>query len=264
MTYSQNTQIFIKPKRKVNRTKHIKLNSYGFKVRKNTKFYIGEATTGKPAFNPKLVAIFQQMWNNDPSFKMLRKHVKDFSMVYAVTPTKGGIWFSEKKKVKLYDYPSLTEQYFKHTVVHELIGHTFWDLARKWRRVELVKFNELANSLPPVNDYVSKNEKKWKQINDEGNEDFRALDKRYGLNHDDENSSPELLSEENEKKYYEDYNKIEEDRKSNGHASMTEYANEQHSAIAEIIYDDNEEHHKLLIDPVNKQKLIKAWKELHY
>jgi len=259
-------------KRRVNRTKRVKLNSHGFKVPKNTKFYIGKATEGqawkgtegKPEFSPELVDIFREMWNKDPSMKMLRKHVKDFSMVYAKTPTRGGVWFSEKKKVKLYDYPEQTPEHFKHTVVHELIGHTFWDLARKYRREPLVEFNELASSLPPVNEYVKKNEEQWKKWNDEDHEDFKALDRRFGLDPDDENASYEWLPEDKQKEYLDEYNKVNENRKTNGYASMTRYANEQHSAITEIVYDDKAENHRWTSSESDRNKLIEAWKKLHY
>ena len=45
---------------------------------------------------------------------------------------------------------------------------------------------------------------------------------------------------------------------------MTRYANEQHSAITEIMYNDMASGKRRLINDSDKQKLIQAWKELHY
>ena len=83
------------------------------------------------------------------------------------------MWDSEKKQVTIKDYPSLTAPFLRHTIIHEIVGHVFWDLSRKWRRNELVKFNELANSLPPVNDYVKKYEATmYEEILFDKHEDF--------------------------------------------------------------------------------------------
>lgn len=231
------SQLGLALKRRVNRTKRVKLNSQGFKVKKNIKFYIAKGTTGseygarkpKPAFNPELVEIFKDMWNHDPSFKLLRKHVKDYSMVYSFNPKYAGTWDSEKKKVKLWDYPNITKPYFKHTVVHELIGHAFWDIARKWRRESLVEFNKVATASPPINEYVKKNETQWRK---ENSENWKGA--TTGITN------------------------------LTGHETMTTYANEQHSAITELIYDDKVAGHRTLIDDVNRKKLTEAWKKLHY
>ena len=45
---------------------------------------------------------------------------------------------------------------------------------------------------------------------------------------------------------------------------MTRYANEQHSAISEIMYNDIASGNRIIINDSDKQKLIQAWKELHY
>ena len=35
-------------------------------------------------------------------------------------------------------------------IYHEIIGHAYWEWATNWRNVEWTKFNEIANSMPPV------------------------------------------------------------------------------------------------------------------
>lgn len=263
MNREQEKAMFAKRKRTRNTTKRAKLGSHGFKVHKNTKFYIAKSTEGgwsrnpKPAFDPEKVQIFRDMWNTDPSLKALRKHVKEFSLVYSANPKYGGTWQPDKQKVKLYDYPYLSDDYFKHTIIHELVGHAFWQIARKYRREELVNFNRIANESDPVNDYVRKNAENWKQVNDE-NEDRKAFEK--SVSHIPEwDASSELQQEYEEKE-----KAFKDKRASNGHDTMTRYANEQHSAITEILYNDNKGGHTILINDVQKQRLIEAWKKLHY
>ena len=83
-----------------------------------------------------------------------------------------------------------------------------------------------------------------------GNTWLRALLSTYFYSHNGE--------------YDEKLKKFEEKRKNNGHESMTRYANEQHSAITEIMYNDMASGKRIIINDSDKQKLIQAWKELHY
>ena len=222
----------VKRKRTRNTGKTAKIGSHGLKVYKGTKVYIGKATSGgwsrggKPAPDPVIVNLFTNMWNDDPSIKKMRKHIKYVKITYQNSGTIAGTWNDDDKKVSIIDTGNPNTDQMS-VIVHEIVGHAFWDFSRKWRRDKLVKFNELANSLPPVNTYCEKNEEKWKSWNDE-----RKEGRLKGITN------------------------------TKGTESMTRYANEQHSAITELVY--NQTHHRTLINDSDKQKLIQAWKELHY
>jgi len=248
-------------KRTRNTGKSAKMGSHGFKVHKGTVVRLSKETAGgwsrggKPAPREEVIATLADMINTDPSIKKIKKHIKVFSVSYSDKPQYGGMWDFDKKQITIKDYPSLTPPYLRHTIVHEIVGHVFWDLSRKWRRNELVKFNELANSLPPVNDYVKKYE------NDKANgehDDLKLFEK--SIEHIPEYDANDELANELQEKT----KNFQEKRKTNGHDSMTVYANEQHSAITEIMYNDIASGHRILINDSDKQKLIQAWKELHY
>ena len=210
-------------KRKVNRSKRAKIGSHGFKVHKNTKVYIGKATMSKSAVDEDLVELIKNLWNSNESTKKMRKHIKYISIKNLSSSSRAGSWNLEKQKVEIVQVrhnPDL--DWYEGTFIHEVEGHAFWDFSRKWRRQELIKFNELANKMPPVNDYCKKNEKKWKAINDE----------------------------------YWDKNAKDP------HPSMTRYANEQHSAICEVVRKVGEKN--ILIEDKDFKKLVSVWHELHY
>ena len=248
-------------KRRVNRTKRAKLNSHGFKVYKNFRVYIGKATEGgwsrggKPAPREKLVDMVRQMWNNDPSIKAMRKHINELVITYAKTGNLAGMWISENKKVRVIDDGRQSIDEYASTFVHEIIGHTFYDFARKWRRDELIKFNLLANASPPITTYVKQYEDEWKKINDDQDE-IVAFQKRW------EHLSAFSEDEEQNRKYNEDHEQLKQLLVENGHHTMTRYANEQHSAITEIVYGIGG--HKVLLSNSDVQRLVDAWKELHY
>ncbi len=252
-------------KRKVNRSKRAKLNSKGFKVYKNFKLYVAEESeggwsrSGKPAPRKQLVDMVREMWNNDPSIKAMRKHIKELSITFTKTQNTIGLWDIEKNKISVKDNGNDTITFYKSLFIHEIIGHTFWDFSRKWRRQELVEFNKLANSVAPVSTYVRSNEKKWKAWNDD-NDDTKILDKKW-----DEQKKiygtydvPDHLCNE----YQKEYDQFEADRKTNGHDSMTRYANEQHSAISEIVLGDNG--HDTVLNQNDVKRLVTLWHRLHY
>ena len=251
-------QTLQKKKRKVNRSKRPKLNSKGFKVYKNTRVYIAETSDGgwsrsaKPAPRKELVDMFRDFWNNDPSIIAMRKHISAISITTAKTINIAGTWDKTKEQVSIKDDQSSSLHWYKGTVVHEIVGHAFWDFSRKWRREELVKFNELANKIAPVNNYVKKNEEKWRSWNDDL-EEVDKFHKKY-----DQFTMDDIDNDE----YQKDHDALKDLLKINGHETMTRYTNEQHSAITEIVYGYGEK--EILISESDKQKLVKAWKELHY
>jgi len=211
-----------KRKRTRNTSKRAKLNSYGLKVHKYTKVYIAKATSSKPAPRSNVVVNpFIKLWNNDPSIKKMYKFIKDISIRHTQNGI-AGTWFKEKKKIVVNDNGRDSAPFYISVFVHEIVGHTFWDFSRKWRREELIAFNKLANKLPPVNTYVKRNEKKWRLMNDDKDELFQV----------------------------------------NGHEVMTRYANEQHSAITELVYGGNG--HDIILNDKDVQKLVRLWELLHY
>lgn len=226
--------------------------TYGF--RGVNRIYIAESTAGgwshggKPAPRKEIVETLKEMWNNDPTIKRMKKHIDYLTIQYSEHVKHVGIWDDDKKKLTIFDDGRMTPNDFKSLIVHEVIGHTFWHQSTKWRREELVEFNRLANEMPPVNNYVHDNEEKWRKWNDD-DEDWKNYKKKYGEYNESDQAT-------------EAYQEMEEKLKENGHDTMTRYANEQHSAVAEIVYGYS--YHKKLIDDLNLSKLVNAWEKLHY
>ena len=203
-----------------NHGKRAKIGSHGFKVYKGTTVYVGKETPIKSGVSEELVSTLQDLWNNNPSTKKMRKFIKYISIKRSVqNGGTAGRWDCEKQMVEIIQHKDEVSWYIG-TFYHEVEGHAFWDFARLWRREELVKFNELANSLPPVNSYIKDNEHKWKIWNDDGDSDYEP------------------------------------------HPSMTRYANEQHSAITEIIR--NVDRRETILFKEGVEELVKAWEALHY
>lgn len=253
-------------KRKVkrNHSKRPKINSYGFKVYKNFKLYIAESTPDKPEPRKELIEMIRdEFWNTDKSVIAMRKHIKQMSFTYTKTQHYIGLWDYEKQKISIKDNGIDSINNYKSLFVHEIIGHTFYDFSRKWRRVELIAFNKRANELPPVNSYIKKHELEWKNsktsikewMNDE-NDDFEQFKK--SVEH-----IPEWdANEELQKEYQEKQDAFNENRKTNGHDTITRYANEQHSAITEYVYGNM--YHKTLLNQKDVDRLKKLWEALHY
>ena len=154
-----------KPKRKVNRSKRAKIGSHGFKVYKNTYVYIakptpesswGGARGGKPAPRKEIVDRVIKTFNTDKQIRKIVKHVKGISVKYSTNPRFGGRWNTDKQFFEFVDYSYMRIEDVDEVVYHELIGHAYWDWAKKWRNESWAKFNEIANRMPPVNDYVAK------------------------------------------------------------------------------------------------------------
>ena len=231
------------------------------------------------ATNPEYVRAFTGFWNTDPSIKAMIKHIDYLGLEYQNNPKRGGVWYGDDKKVIIYDYPYQSLGHFKSTTVHEIVGHTFWDLAREYFRNDLIEFNELANKMPPVNQYCKDNEEKWKSWNDEKRSQISALDKKYGVTKDEygyTDASTQLWGEDADK-YQEAINKINDGKfignpsnefMNRDSSSMTRYANEQHSAITEIMYDtlkDNIEEgaDRILIGKEDLDRMKVLWVRLH-
>lgn len=229
-------------KRKVNRSKRPKIGSHGFKVYKNTYVNVGQGVS------PKLVTLLQDLWNNNESTKKMRKYVKGITIKNLSTVGRGGRWISEKcwyEHIQKYD--DIDKEWHKSVFYHEVEGHAFWHFSLKWRREALTNFNKLANNMPPIDSYAKENEEKWKRWNDDKEEMNRHMEK-FG----EWNESEECTEE---------YNRIIEKQKTNGHETMTRYANEQHSILTEIIRGVHSR--ERFVSDEQLKPLIKAWEELH-
>lgn len=254
-----------KSKRKVNRSKRAKLNSQGFKVHSGFYLYIGKETSGgwqrggNPAVRPELVEMVRDFFNKDPCIRKIEKHIDGLTMVYNKKNKLAGKWDYETRMVRIIDDGVTPIDFFRSVLIHEIIGHAFWDLSRKWRREELIAFNKLANELPPVSSYVKENEEQWKKWNDD-NDDEKAVDKKWEEQTKIYGSYdvPSDIADE----YQKLYDDLKENRKTNGHYTMTRYANEQHSAITELVYGGDG--HATLLDDENVRKLTELWEGLHY
>ncbi len=247
----------MKRKRTRNTSKRAKLNSQGFKVHKNFNLYIGKATANKPAIRKELVKMVTKFWNTDPCIRKIEKHIKGLTIVHNKSNKFAGRWEYETKTIRIIDNGVSPISFYKSVLIHEVIGHAFWDLSRKWRREELIAFNKLANKLLPVSTYIKNYTEKhhWKKMNDD-NDDFIQFEK--SIEHiPDYDASDEL-----QKEYQEKQDAFNEKTKTNGHDTMTRYANEQHSAITEIVYGNNG--HDTILDDKGIKQLTKLWRVLHY
>lgn len=151
-------------KRKVNRSKRAKIGSHGFKVYKNTYVYIAKATeggwsrSGKPAPNDENVKALRNHFNASPSIRKMVKHIKRIRIMYSDSNKFAGTWDSEKQEFTYIDSVHMKPEHAVQVMVHEVDGHAFWHWAMEWRKEELYAFAELANKMPPVNDYVARYE----------------------------------------------------------------------------------------------------------
>jgi hypothetical protein len=149
-----------KTKRKVNRTKKAKVGSHGFKVFKNTYVYVAKPTqggwsrAGKPAPKKECVDALKKHFNTSKSIRKMVKHIKRIKIVYSDSNRFAGTWTNTKKQFQYIDHHSTTPEQAVQVMVHEIDGHAFYHWAEKWRNIEWTTFNELANKMPPVNDYV--------------------------------------------------------------------------------------------------------------
>ena len=146
-------------KRKVNRTKRAKIGTHGFKVYKNTKIYIGKKTSNKRAVKQSIVNNIIAVFNKDPSIRKMVKHIKYISIKHAPSIKWAGLWNENDRKFTFYDCDQKRSA-VREVVYHEIVGHAYWWWAKKWRNTEWTVFNKLANSLPPVNNYVGEYESK--------------------------------------------------------------------------------------------------------
>jgi hypothetical protein len=133
------------------------------------KIYVAKATPNKSAPRKAVVdevrAVLMQ-----PQFRKLQKHIERISI------TKGGNSANrvttgrvitdkthKKKPVyKIFDYDGFDTSYYRSVAVHEL-AHIHWGVKQKWDNDAWTKFNKVANSLRPVNEYLEMNEHKWRR-----------------------------------------------------------------------------------------------------
>ena len=151
---------------KRNRTKRAKIGSHGFKVYKNTYVYIAKETeggysrAGKPAPKKQCVRALVEHFNTSKSIRKMVKHIKRIKVVYSDSNKYAGTWTEGKQEFQFIDHFHLTPTQAVEIMIHEIDGHAFYHFGEKWRKVEWTAFNELANKMPPVNDYVKTYEKK--------------------------------------------------------------------------------------------------------
>ena len=258
---------------------HYRSRMHDIKIHKSRGKKHPETVYISDKVNPEYIEWFTGFWNNNPSVRAMIKHIDKLTFKYSVNPKNGGRWVTDDKEVTIMDYPRQNLPFFKSTTVHEIVGHTFWDWARDWNRNELIEFNELANKMTPVNQYVKDNEEKWKSWNDETGNQIRALDKKYGIKKDEygyKDVGEQLWGDELDE-YQKAINKINDGKfignpsnkfMNRDSSSMTRYANEQHSAITEIMYgtlndSPNPSAIKVLMGDKDLDRLKVLWKKLH-
>lgn len=139
-----------------------------------SKLYVAKATEGgwsrkaKPAVR-KIVVDEVQAVLVQPQFKKLQKHIERISITKSVKNygriVTGKVTHENKAKkpiFKIIDHDGFTASYYRSVAVHEL-AHIDWGVKQKWHNEAWNKFNAIVNKLRPVNDYLERNERKWKK-----------------------------------------------------------------------------------------------------
>jgi len=183
-----------------------------------SKLYVAKATDYKSSPRPEVVAKLELVLK-EPKLKKVLKHVNRISITKSTSSAKRvttGRWIPAKKTLKVIDHSCFTAEYYECTVVHEL-SHVDWHTNAKWNKEAFIKFNAIVNKIHPINDYLSRNEDKWRRW------------ERYDF---DENA--------------------------------TQYANEMHSALAELHYTPKEFYKdKATFDMITLKKAYDAYCEFH-
>jgi hypothetical protein len=138
-----------------------------------SKLYVANATDGgwsrapKPAVRPAVVEAVQGVLVK-PQFKKLQKHITRISITKSIQKSgrvnTGAVVTDPVKKTKLFkiiDHEWFPVDYYKSVAVHEL-AHIDWGVKQKWHNEAWARFNAAVNNLRPVNDYLERNEKKWR------------------------------------------------------------------------------------------------------
>jgi len=137
-----------------------------------SKIYVAKATkggwsrSGKPAVRQAVVDEVQAVLVK-PQFKKLQKHIERISITKS-TKSSGRVITGKvvhdagKKPVyKIIDHDWFTPAYYRSVAVHEL-AHVDWGVKHKWQHEAWMKFNSIVDKLRPVNDYLERNETKWR------------------------------------------------------------------------------------------------------
>jgi len=132
-----------------------------------SKLYVAKATgAGKPAVRKAVVDEVQQVLLK-PQFKKLQKHIERISITKTIKRsgrvTTGRIIHSKSKKpvYKIFDHDGFPPIYYRSVAVHEL-AHVSWAVMQKWHNAAWTKFNAQVILLRPVNNYLERNEHKWR------------------------------------------------------------------------------------------------------
>lgn len=136
-----------------------------------SKLYVAKATEGgwsrsaKPAVRQSVVDEVQAILVK-PQFKKLQKHIERISITKSVKRsgrvTTGKIVHTGKKPVyKIIDHDGFPPEYYRSVAVHEL-AHVSWAVCQKWHNAAWTAFNAKVEILRPVNDYLERNEAKWR------------------------------------------------------------------------------------------------------
>jgi hypothetical protein len=133
----------------------------------NRKLYVAKATLSKQAPRKELVDEVQAVLLR-PQFRKLQKHIERISITTGGNLTSRRVTTGRivtkpdgKKVYKIYDYTSFTTGYYRAVAVHEL-AHIHWGVKAKWDVEAFTKFNEIVDKLRPVNEYLERNEAKWR------------------------------------------------------------------------------------------------------
>lgn len=133
----------------------------GFNVSPDTKITVSIQT---PSPRQEIIEVVRKTWNGNKEIQKLKGIVKEIILdrgfwdnpeVYV------GEWFEGKFTIR--DNLSLTPAHYKAITIHEMVGHAFWDWARKNRSRDLAKFVLTADQTPPLTEYIKDNEVQWRE-----------------------------------------------------------------------------------------------------
>ena len=143
----------------------MKTDKNGFRVSNTGQVYVAKPTLRAGPVRKEVLELLRKEWNDNPSIKKLRKHIKLFTIYKSTTSTSfiyTGGYNHSLKKVIIRDHDGANAKTYRVDLLHELVGHAFWHWAHKYRLEEWAAFNEFVRTLPPLNKYVKVNETKWR------------------------------------------------------------------------------------------------------
>lgn len=190
-----------------------------------TQIKIAKETPFKSAPRKEVVDIVMKVFKSQPL--KVRKHTKGITILKSVTNGDhviSGRFYYKKGIIKISDHDSIPVELYESTTVHEF-AHLRFHWLLKYHKDELIEFCEVVNKLPAPTRYIRGREKTWRLM--------------YSSNLISNNTVPLHLR------------------------AFNEYANEYHSALAQIKLREIKEHfHRCLLTEGQLKTAMDAYDKL--